>query len=85
MSKLNKVIIFLISKELQYDFKSIYSYLFINKTWCEMSVPILWCDPKDILIETKKHVIFYLMYITTNNLGLEEVIDIVGIVNNIVK
>jgi hypothetical protein len=45
MSKLNKDVIFLILRELKDDNKSIYSCLFVNRTWCKMTVPILWNDP----------------------------------------
>ncbi|PKY18354.1 hypothetical protein RhiirB3_431149 [Rhizophagus irregularis] len=48
MLKLNRDIIFLILKELQNDHKSFYSCLLVNRTWCEMAVPILWRDPAKI-------------------------------------
>jgi hypothetical protein len=45
MSNLNKDIIYLLFKELQYDKKSLQSCLSVNKTWCEVIIPILWKDP----------------------------------------
>ncbi|CAG8512728.1 11130_t:CDS:2 [Rhizophagus irregularis] len=45
MLELNKDVIFLILEELKNDRKSLYSCLLINKTWCEMTVPILWKIP----------------------------------------
>ncbi|PKC08371.1 hypothetical protein RhiirA5_500021 [Rhizophagus irregularis] len=45
MSKLNRDIIYLILQELQDDKKSLYSCLSVNKTWCEMIIPILWNNP----------------------------------------
>ncbi|GBB91003.1 hypothetical protein RclHR1_01810006 [Rhizophagus clarus] len=45
MSKLNKDIIYLIFKELQYDKKTLQSCLSVNKIWCEIIIPILWKDP----------------------------------------
>jgi hypothetical protein len=45
MSKLNKDVILLILEELQDDSNSLYSCLLVNRTWCEMTVPILWKNP----------------------------------------
>ncbi|RGB26755.1 hypothetical protein C1646_770031 [Rhizophagus diaphanus] len=45
MSKLNKDILYLIFEELQDDTKTLYSSLSVNKTWCELIVPILWRNP----------------------------------------
>ncbi|EXX55692.1 uncharacterized protein OCT59_016964 [Rhizophagus irregularis] len=45
MSKLNEDVLFLIFKELKHDKKSLYSCLFVNRTWCEIVVPILWENP----------------------------------------
>src|SRR5256886_15033665 len=45
MSKLNKDILFLIFEELQYDSKSLFSCLLVNRLWCETVVPILWKNP----------------------------------------
>ncbi|RIA82330.1 hypothetical protein C1645_835525 [Glomus cerebriforme] len=50
MSKLDKDILFLILKELQEirlrnDSISLYPCLLVNKTWCEITVPILWKNP----------------------------------------
>uniref|UniRef100_U9T5V4 F-box domain-containing protein n=1 Tax=Rhizophagus irregularis (strain DAOM 181602 / DAOM 197198 / MUCL 43194) TaxID=747089 RepID=U9T5V4_RHIID len=45
MSKLNKDILFLIFEELQDDSKSLFSCLMVNRTWCEIVIPILWRNP----------------------------------------
>src|SRR5581483_7431120 len=45
MSKLNNDILYLITKELQNDNKTLYSCLTVNKSWCEIIIPILWKDP----------------------------------------
>ncbi|GBB88703.1 hypothetical protein RclHR1_15270004 [Rhizophagus clarus] len=45
MIKLNKDVLYLIFEELQDDEKTLRSCIFINKTWCETSIPILWRDP----------------------------------------
>ncbi|GBC00140.1 hypothetical protein RclHR1_03760004 [Rhizophagus clarus] len=45
MPKLNGDILYLIFKELQYNKNAIFSCLMVNKTWCEMIIPILWKDP----------------------------------------
>ncbi|RGB28693.1 hypothetical protein C1646_767517 [Rhizophagus diaphanus] len=45
MSKLNRDILYLIFKELRNDKKTFYSCLSVNKTWCEIIIPILWNNP----------------------------------------
>ncbi|RGB43404.1 hypothetical protein C1646_749789 [Rhizophagus diaphanus] len=46
--QLNVDILFLIFEELKNDMKSFYSCLLVNKTWCIMTLPILWRDPNII-------------------------------------
>ncbi|GBC09410.1 hypothetical protein RclHR1_08830012 [Rhizophagus clarus] len=45
MSKLNKDILFLIFEELHYSSKILFSFLTVNKLWCETVIPILWRRP----------------------------------------
>ncbi|GBC04989.1 hypothetical protein RclHR1_00060002 [Rhizophagus clarus] len=45
MLKLNRDILFLIFEEIKDDKKDLYSFLTVNKTWCEIIIPILWKDP----------------------------------------
>src|SRR5438045_3088019 len=45
MPKLNKDVLSLILKELQSDKESLLSCLLVNKSWCEIIVPILWKNP----------------------------------------
>src|SRR3954470_22372049 len=45
MLKLNKDVLFLILEEFQDDIKTLYSCLFVNRTWCQTTVPILWKTP----------------------------------------
>src|SRR6266536_2427195 len=45
MSKLNRDVIYLIFQNLQDDKNSLYSCLLVNKTWCEIIIPILWKNP----------------------------------------
>ncbi|PKY54656.1 hypothetical protein RhiirA4_473594 [Rhizophagus irregularis] len=45
MFKLNRDILYLVFEELQNDNKTLYSCLLVNKTWCEIIVPILWKNP----------------------------------------
>jgi hypothetical protein len=45
MSKLNGDVLYLIFKELHNDKKTLYSCLSVNKTWCEIIIPILWNNP----------------------------------------
>src|SRR6266498_1452051 len=46
----NKDVLFLIFKELNNDKKSLYSCLLVNRTWCEIAVPILWKNPRQYFI-----------------------------------
>ncbi|PKC15781.1 hypothetical protein RhiirA5_494302 [Rhizophagus irregularis] len=45
MSELNMGMLSLILEKLQNDGKTLYSCLLVNKTWCEIIVPILWETP----------------------------------------
>src|SRR6266498_2010612 len=45
MVNLNRDILYLIFKELQYDKKTLFLCLTINRTWCETIIPILWKNP----------------------------------------
>src|SRR5688500_12913828 len=42
MSRLNLDILILIFDKLQYDKKSLYSCILVNREWCRIVVPILW-------------------------------------------
>src|SRR4051812_42207151 len=53
MSKLNNDVLSLILKELQNNSGPLYSCLLVNRTWCEITVPMLWKDPW-IYLECKK-------------------------------
>src|ERR1051325_1958776 len=45
MSILNKDVLFLLFEELQFDSKSLFSCLMVNRIWCETVIPILWRNP----------------------------------------
>src|SRR5438094_5794505 len=45
MFKLNRDVLYLILKELQNDKKTLFSCLTVNKTYCEIIIPIIWKDP----------------------------------------
>ncbi|RIA87401.1 hypothetical protein C1645_827821 [Glomus cerebriforme] len=45
MSNLNKDVLYLIFEELQDDSKALFSCIMINRTWCEVGIPILWRNP----------------------------------------
>jgi hypothetical protein len=49
MSKLNRDILYLIFEEFKDDKKALHSCLLVNRTWCEMIIPILWKDPWEFL------------------------------------
>src|ERR1051325_12234272 len=44
MSKLNRDVLYLILEELLCDHNTLYPYS-VNKTWCEIIIPILWKNP----------------------------------------
>ncbi|CAG8645189.1 16933_t:CDS:2 [Rhizophagus irregularis] len=58
MSELNKDILYLIFEELQDDIKTLYSSLSVNKTWCELIVPILWRNPWKFLTNRSEILLF---------------------------
>jgi hypothetical protein len=53
MSKLNRDVLYLILQELQDDKNSLHSCLLVNKTCCEIIIPILWKDPWKFLKNEK--------------------------------
>ncbi|RIA82699.1 hypothetical protein C1645_834974 [Glomus cerebriforme] len=54
MSKLNKDVLYLILEEFQDDKKNLCSFLSVNKTWCEIIIPILWKNPWKYLKDEEK-------------------------------
>ncbi|PKC62177.1 hypothetical protein RhiirA1_465496 [Rhizophagus irregularis] len=78
MSKLNKDIFYLIFEELQNDNKALYSSLLVNKTLCEIIVPILWRNPWKYLANGNKNlllnvIISHLSDESKNNLKIQGV------------
>ncbi|GBB91006.1 hypothetical protein RclHR1_01810009 [Rhizophagus clarus] len=68
MSKLNRDIIYLILQELQEDKKSLYSCISVDKTWCEIIIPILWSNPwKYLKIENYKLLFNVIISHSSNN------------------
>ncbi|RIA79727.1 hypothetical protein C1645_840068 [Glomus cerebriforme] len=57
MIKLNNDILLIIFQEFQYDLKTLYSCLLINKICCETTIPILWKNPW-ILKKEKEKLLF---------------------------
>ena len=45
MLSINEDVLFLIIKELRNDRKSLHSCLLVDRTWCEITIPILWKNP----------------------------------------
>ncbi|RIA97740.1 hypothetical protein C1645_813608 [Glomus cerebriforme] len=54
MSILNLDVLYLIFKELQDCGPALYSCLLVNKTWCEMIIPILWKNPWKLINKGKE-------------------------------
>ncbi|PKY25684.1 hypothetical protein RhiirB3_440723 [Rhizophagus irregularis] len=68
MSKLSIDIFYLIFKEFLNDKKNLYSCLLINKTFCELIIPILWNNPWKFLKLGKEN---SLLYVITSHLSDE--------------
>ncbi|GBC04759.1 hypothetical protein RclHR1_05850008 [Rhizophagus clarus] len=73
MAKLNRDILYLIFKELSHGNNSLRSYTLVNKTWCEVVIPILWKNPWKYLTKERETLLFnviisYLSDETKNNL-----------------
>ena len=45
MLRLNKDVLFLVIEELSNDRKSLHSCLLVDRTWCEITIPLLWKNP----------------------------------------
>src|SRR2546423_14004728 len=45
MLSLNKDVLFLVIEGLQNDRKSLHSSLLVDRTWCEITIPLLWKNP----------------------------------------
>src|SRR2546430_12700404 len=58
MSKLNRDVLYLIFENFQDDKKTLHTCLLINKTWCEIIVPILWKNPWKFLKKEKEKMLF---------------------------
>src|SRR5436190_17777286 len=60
MLKLNKDVLFLVIKELQNDRKSLHSCLLVDRTWCEITIPLLWKNPwKFCLIDSAGSILLF--------------------------
>src|SRR6266536_1420091 len=55
MSKLNRDVLYLILKELQDDKKSLHSCLLVDRTWCEIIIPMLWKNPWKFLAKILRY------------------------------
>src|SRR2546421_8867183 len=45
MLSINEDVLFLIIEELRNDRKSLHSCLLVDRTWCEITIPLLWKNP----------------------------------------
>jgi hypothetical protein len=61
MSKLNRDIFYSIFEELEDDKMTLFSFLLVSRTWCEMIIPILWKDPWKHLKMGKEKSLFNIM------------------------
>ncbi|GBC07735.1 hypothetical protein RclHR1_07660011 [Rhizophagus clarus] len=59
--KLNRDVLYLISVELQDDKSTIYSCLLVNKTWCEIIIPMIWRNPWKYLKSGKEKLLLNVM------------------------
>src|SRR2546423_875943 len=59
MLSINEDVLFLIIKELRNDRKSLHSCLLVDRTWCEITIPILWKNPwKFCSIDSAESILF---------------------------
>jgi hypothetical protein len=58
---LNRDILYLISEELQDDENTLHSCLLVNKTWCEIIIPMIWKDPWKYLKDGKEESLLNVM------------------------
>jgi hypothetical protein len=56
---IDRDVLYLISKILQNDSVSLYSFLLVNKIWCEVAVPVLWEIPGRIPLTKKAESIIF--------------------------
>src|SRR6266542_291434 len=63
MTKLNKDTLYFIFKELRYDYdsKSLFSCLMVNKLWCVTVIPILWRNPWCYSINYEKSSLYHVI------------------------
>ncbi|PKC62178.1 hypothetical protein RhiirA1_465497 [Rhizophagus irregularis] len=76
MPKLNRDILYLIFEKFQNDDKTLYPFLSVNKTWCEIIIPILWRNPWKYLINGNENlllnvIISHLSEESLNNLKIQ--------------
>ncbi|GBC04753.1 hypothetical protein RclHR1_05850002 [Rhizophagus clarus] len=74
MSNLNRDILYLLFEQLQDDKKTLYSCLLVNKTWCEITVSILWRNPWGFLKKKNERpllnvIISHLSNVSRNKIG----------------
>ncbi|RGB31835.1 hypothetical protein C1646_763607 [Rhizophagus diaphanus] len=55
MFRLNRDVLHLIFQEIKDDKKTLYSCLSVNKTWCEIIIPILWNNPWKYINKNCEH------------------------------
>jgi hypothetical protein len=70
-SKLNRDILYLIFEKLQDDKKTLYSSLSVNKTCCEIIIPILWRNPWKHLTRKKRNLSLLLFNVIISHLSDE--------------
>ncbi|CAB5357447.1 hypothetical protein RhiirA1_468369 [Rhizophagus irregularis] len=57
--KFDRDVLYLISKNLQNDSISLYSFLLVSRIWCEVAVPVLWKIPGRIPLTEKAESILF--------------------------
>ncbi|RIA92880.1 hypothetical protein C1645_820071 [Glomus cerebriforme] len=76
MSKINRDILYLIFEEFYDDKKSLSSFLLVNKTWCEIILPILWKNPwKDLTREKEKLLLYVIISHLSDENKFKQTID----------
>jgi hypothetical protein len=82
MVQLNRDVLYLISKELQYDKETIYSCLYVSKTWCEIFVSRLWENPWEFLGRGKEKLLLNVIASHLSDESREKINNLISLRNN---
>ncbi|GBC30896.1 uncharacterized protein OCT59_016015 [Rhizophagus irregularis] len=73
MSNLNRDVLYMIFEQLQNDKNTLYSCLLVNKTWCEIIIPILWRNPWESLKKENEVLLLSVIISHLSNVSKNEI------------